>query len=63
MHRILETARLDTTIILREPFAAGILLFERTRPLLDPRFMVVAESEAFPGRFMLKHVILRLAPT
>lgn len=62
MNRILETARPDATIILREPFGTGTLLMEPVMPYLDPRFVVTGESEGFPGRFMLKHYILRLAP-
>lgn len=62
MSRILETACPDVTIILREPFGAGTLLMEPVMPHLDPRFIVTGESERFPGRFMLKHYLLRFAP-
>ena len=62
MHRILETAHPDVTIILRDPFATGTLLMEPVLPYLDSRFVVTDESEGFPGRFRFKHYILRLAP-
>lgn len=62
MERILRTARPDAVIILREPFGAGTLLLEPVMPILDSRFVVTGESEGFPGRFRLKHYILRLKP-
>jgi hypothetical protein len=62
MERLLATARPGAVIILRDPFLAGTLLFESVMPYLDPRFLVGADSEAYPGRYMLKHYILQLAP-
>ena len=62
MERIASTARQDSVIILREPFFTGTLLFESVVPSLAPRFAICAESATFPGRFMLKHYLLRLRP-
>lgn len=60
MENILATAGKNCTIILRDPFLTGTLGFESVMPYLDKGFKICAQSEEQPGRFMLKHYILRL---
>jgi hypothetical protein len=62
MARVVETARLDSVVILRDPFFTGTLLFEPMAASLNPRLAICAESAAFPGRFILKHYVLRFKP-
>ncbi len=59
MEQLAATARPDAVIILRDPFLTGTLAMESMLGLLDSRFHICAESEAYPGRFMLKHYILK----
>jgi hypothetical protein len=61
MERIVETARSDSVVILRDPFFTGTLLFEPMARSLG-RLAICGESAAFPGRFMLKHYVLRFKP-
>jgi SAM-dependent methyltransferase len=60
MERILSTAKRDSIIILRDPFHTGTLANKGVLAELDPRFEICKVSDAHPGRFMLKHYILRL---
>ena len=56
--RILETARNDVRIILRDPFGMGILLSESGMADLDPRFRLVGEG--IENRYFLsKHFFLK----
>ncbi len=60
MERIASTAREGSTILLRDPFFTGRLLFESTLDALPPRLAIVSELPATRGRFMLKYYILRV---
>ena len=60
MERLATTGRPGSVVILRDPFFTGTLLFEPMVPALDPRLAICAESSGYPGRFMLKHYVLRL---
>ncbi|HVM46684.1 MAG TPA: class I SAM-dependent methyltransferase [Candidatus Acidoferrum sp.] len=62
MARVVATARPNSTVVLRDPFFTGTLLFEPMVRSLDPRLAIGASSEAYPGRFVLKHYVLRLKP-
>jgi predicted O-methyltransferase YrrM len=62
MARVVETARSDAVVILRDPFFTGTLLFEPVAGSLDSRLAICAESAGFPGRFRLKHYVLRFKP-
>jgi hypothetical protein len=62
MERVVETARSDSAVILRDPFFTGTLLCEPMAGCLNPRLEICAESAGFPGRFMLKHYVLRFKP-
>ncbi len=59
MERIASTAREGCSIILRDPFFTGTLLFERALDALPPRLAVVKELPAARSRFMLKYYLLR----
>ena len=60
MERIVSTARAGTSVILRDPFFTGTLLFEPMAQALDSHLAICQESTGYPGRFMLKHYLLRL---
>jgi hypothetical protein len=60
MERLLATAGPASVVILRDPFLTGTLLFEPIAASLDPRLVICVESVGYPGRFMLKHYVLRL---
>lgn len=62
MERVVATARPDSVVILRDPFFTGTLLFEPMAGSLNPRLTICADSATFPGRFVLKHYVLRLKP-
>ncbi|MGH9550309.1 MAG: hypothetical protein ACRD3W_13085, partial [Terriglobales bacterium] len=60
MESLLATAKKDSVIILRDPFHTGTLSNDRVLESLDARFEVCSVSSEHPGRFMLKHYILKL---
>jgi hypothetical protein len=62
MEQVVATARSDSVVILRDPFFTGTLLFEPMAGSLNPRLTICADSAAFPGRFVLKHYVLRFKP-
>lgn len=62
MERIAQTAREGATIILRDPFFTGTLLFERVGDALPPRLKTVRVLPRTRGRFMLEYRILEAGP-
>lgn len=60
MQRLLSTAKPESIIILRDPFFTGTLANEGILSSLDPAFEICKESGEHPGRFMLKHYVLKL---
>ena len=59
--RVAETARPGAQVIVREPFAAGILLAERGLDPRDRRFKLLGRGPGDP-RFLSHHVFLARTP-